>query len=171
VNTNPQSLDILLVDDDPDEAFFVQEALLICGASHTFRAVRRVADAMRYLAEQGTHTDRAAFPLPNFILTDLNMPGADGFEFLKWLRAHPDYCLIPALVYSSSSEEADIDEAYRLGANSYLRKPRGLDDLAKLLSITCQFWSLACSPSPPKLSPKSPEVMRGNAGLEPAGRL
>jgi CheY-like chemotaxis protein len=146
----PEMLDILLIDSDPNDAFFVQEALRTCAEGHhTFHAVSDAGDAIRYLSGQGPYADRAAFPLPNLILTDLKLPGKSGFEFLEWLRAHPAYFAIPALVYSDSTHEADIHSAYGLGANAYLEKPFAPGDLTNLLAATCKFWSLCRRPSPP----------------------
>jgi CheY-like chemotaxis protein len=83
------------------------------------------------------------------ILTDLKMPGMHGFEFLKWLRDHPESSIIPVIVYSSSRLEPDVRKAYSLGANCYLAKPHRLDEMRHTLRLLYEFWSRCeCPPMP-----------------------
>src|SRR5882724_6304936 len=126
-------LDILLIEDDDNDIYFVKRATEQGPAGHTVHAVHDGEEAICYLRGEGPFADRKKFPLPNIILTDLKMPRMNGFEFLSWVRKHPECRIIPVLMYSSSHLDADIREAYRLGANSYITKPRGLDELVDLL--------------------------------------
>jgi CheY-like chemotaxis protein len=142
-------LDILLVDDDENDVFMVQKATARSGAGHTIQAVRDGEEAICYLRGVGQYADRQKFPLPNVIVTDLKMQRVSGFDFLRWLRSHPECGVIPALVFTSSRMDQDILEAYKLGANSFLTKPVSLEGLVELLRITYEYWSRCeCPPTP-----------------------
>ena len=141
-------LDILLIEDDESDIFFLHEATQRGGAGHTIRTVNDGADAVRYLRGEGPFADRHKFPLPNVIMTDLKMPGMDGFGFLRWIRSNPECSVIPTIVYSSSQLESDVREAYRLGANAYLTKPNNLDEMIETLRTIYTFWSRCeCPPA------------------------
>ena len=75
------------------------------------------------------------------LLTDLKMPGMNGFELLQWLRDNPQYSVTPTIVFTSSRMEGDVNRAYGLGANSFMVKPQGLKELVELIRITCEYWS------------------------------
>ena len=140
---------ILLVEDDDHDIFFVKQATRASSAGHTVHAVHDGGEAIHYLKGEGAFRDRYQFPAPNVILTDIQMPGMNGFEFLKWLRAHPQYSIIPAMVYSSSCLEEDVREAYRLGANAYIAKPDVLKEMVEMLRLIYEFWSRCeCPPLP-----------------------
>src|SRR2546430_845852 len=83
-------LRILLVEDEDNDIFLVQRATERGGAGHRVYPVRDGEEAIHYLRGQGMYADRQKFPLPNVILSDLKMQRMDGFEFLQWLRSHPE---------------------------------------------------------------------------------
>ena len=139
---------ILLIEDEEHDVFFVRAATQASGVGHELYAVRDGAEAVRYLRGEGDYADRQKFPRPNLVLTDLKMPGVNGFDFLLWVREHPDWGIIPIVVYSSSSLESDVREAYRLGANAYITKPSSLAEMVKLLQATYDFWSRCECPMP-----------------------
>ena len=140
---------MLLVDDEENDIYFVRRATEQSDAGHTVYAVNDGEEAIRYLRGKGRYADRHKFPLPNVILTDLKMPGMDGFEFLRWLRHNAGSSIIPTIVYSSSRLEKDVRQAYRLGANCYLVKPNSLEEMVKTLHSMYEFWSRCeCPPIP-----------------------
>ncbi len=141
-----EGLTILLVEDDPDDTLFVQQATGMNGATHTVHAVSGGEEAMRYLLGEDDYADRRRFPLPQVILTDLKMPGVNGFSLLRWLRTQPQLSLIPVIAFSSSPLESDVQEAYELGANCYIVKPNGLNRLVEMLGVIYNFWSLCEHP-------------------------
>lgn len=131
---------ILLVEDDDPDIFFVKRATETENG-HVLYAVNDGHEAIRYLRGEGNYADRRKFHLPNVILTDLKMPGMDGFAFLEWLRANPQHAIVPVVVYSNSHLEKDVREAYRLGANAYIAKPSALKDMVQMLRLIYEFWS------------------------------
>ena len=143
-------LNILLIEDDDHDIFFVQKAMERAGAGDTVQAVHDGEEAILYLRGEGQYADRTRFPLPNVILTDLKMPRMDGFTFLRWLRTHPECSVIPTIVYSSSGQEQDVKEAYLLGANSYLVKPTDLNEMVETLRLMYEYWSKCERPSTTK---------------------
>ena len=134
-------LKILVVEDSPQDAFLFKAAL---GRAHVHASLHIVEDgveAVRYLRREGKYHDPRTHPFPNFIISDVKMPQMDGFQFLRWLRRHPEASHVPIVLFSSAGSEADAEQAYRLGANAYLVKPFSLKELTDLLRVTCDFWS------------------------------
>ncbi|HWX22466.1 MAG TPA: response regulator [Candidatus Binatia bacterium] len=97
-------LDILLVEDDENGVFFVQEAIRNGGAGHAVHAVRDGEEAIRYLRGEQEYADRQKFPLPNIIMTNFKMPAMSGLELLRWLRTHLECSINPTIVYSGSAK-------------------------------------------------------------------
>ena len=113
---------ILHVEDDESDAALLGLALRRAQVSvNTFRA-EDGQEAVNYLAGTDKYADRAAYPLPGLVLLDIKMPRLDGFDVLKWIRAQSQFAHLPVVMLSSSDQPADIREATRLGANSYLVK-------------------------------------------------
>jgi CheY-like chemotaxis protein len=140
---------ILLVEDEENDILFVRHATEKSNANHTLNAVHDGKEAIRYLRGEGLYADRQKFPSPNVVLTDLKMPGMNGFDLLKWLRSHPECSVIPVIVYSTSRLEADVREAYRLGANSFIYKPTDLNELVDIFETIYDYWSKCeCPPTP-----------------------
>jgi len=115
-----------MIDDNGDDQAFVRYALEKSGAGRKVYAVHDPMEAIGYLCGKGEYADRDRFPVPNVVLCDLKMPGMDGFDFLRWLKRHPDCSVIPTIIFSNSGLPSDVREAYRLGANAYIRKPSSL---------------------------------------------
>lgn len=140
---------VLLAEDEPNDVYLIKRALEKSGLEHTLRAVPDGGEAIRYLRGEGEFADRSAYPCPNLILSDLKMPGIDGFGLLQWLHDHPECSVIPMIILSASGIEADVRHAYQLGANAYMVKPSGLQDLVDLLHSMHDFWSRCERPSIP----------------------
>ena len=127
---------ILVVEDDPNDRVLLELAFSRIGVGDPVQIVSSGAEALAYLRGEGIYRDRTRFPYPSFLITDLKMPGVDGFAILADLRANPDRSITPSIVLSASSDPDDIRLAYSLGANSYLVKPVELDELFRLLKLT-----------------------------------
>jgi CheY-like chemotaxis protein len=134
-------LKILVVEDSPHDAFLFKSAMERAYTHASLQIVEDGVEAVRYLCREGTYHDRRTHPFPNFIISDIKMPQMDGFQFLRWVRSHPETCQLPVVLFSSAGNEADAEQAYRLGANAYLVKPFSLQELTDLLRVTCEFWS------------------------------
>jgi CheY-like chemotaxis protein len=131
---------ILVVEDDPNDRVLLELAFGRIGIADPVQIVSSGAEALAYLRGEGVYCDRTRFPYPSFLITDLKMPGVDGFAILADLRANPDRAVTPSIVLSASSDPDDIRLAYSLGANSYLVKPVELEELFRLLKLTYDYW-------------------------------
>src|SRR5262245_18480951 len=96
-------LRILMADDSESDRFFLQRAFHASGVGAYFLGVSDGAEGIGYLKGAGRFADRKTYPFPNVLLLDIKMPVVDGFDVLKWLLAHPDCKVIPAIMFSSSA--------------------------------------------------------------------
>lgn len=147
------SLNVLLAEDNRDDALLMQRAFHQCGLLRPPHIVTDGAEAIDYLAGAEPFTDRAHHPFPNLIILDLKMPRVSGFEVLEWLRAHPDYQVIPTIVWSSSSDFRDVKRAYCLGANGYLCKPTDFAEFKRMVVNLFTYWDDCLKPQPEPLTP------------------
>ena len=122
-------LHVLLVEDDDGHAMIVEKGFRWAGRPGTIDRVCDGVEAVAYVKRQGHYHDR---PRPHLILLDLKLPRRTGHEVLEWARGRPEIKKIPIVVLTSSKETRDINEAYDLGASSYLVKPV---DFGSLLEV------------------------------------
>ena len=130
-------INILLVEDDEMDIILIEETLKRNGFEWQLNVVRDGVEAMGYLRGQGSF---AGAPRPSLVLLDLKMPRKDGREVLAEIRAHAALQSIPVIVLTSSDDPDDVVQAYRLGANSYIRKPLDLDSFKGLMKTIDNFW-------------------------------
>jgi CheY-like chemotaxis protein len=102
--------------------------------------VRDGEDAMSYLSGEGKFSNRAEYPLPDLILLDLKMPRIDGFEVLRWIRRQPGFASIRIVVLTSSDAIPDVNQAYALGANSFMVKPLDFQNVVEMSKILRTYW-------------------------------
>ncbi len=143
-------LHVLLAEDSDEDAFFFRHALRDSQLNSTLTHVHDAHEAIAYLHGEHPYSNRAEHPFPDMIVTDLKMPGGDGFDLLSWLKSHPDCAVIPTIILSSSYLESDVAKAYQMGVNAFLTKPGDLKSLAELLLVTYMFWSRCQRPQPPE---------------------
>jgi CheY-like chemotaxis protein len=136
----PSNQLILLVEDNPDDVELTMRALKKNRISTEVVVVRHGAEALDFLFATGAYTGRNAEIQPDLVLLDLKLPKVDGLEVLRRLRADPRTRLLPVVVLTLSNEEQDIVEAYRLGVNSYVRKPVDFDRFNELLQNLGRYW-------------------------------
>lgn len=145
----PKPLHFLLAEDSEEDAFLFRHGLEASRLQATLAHVVDGSQAIAYLQAQLPYADRNEYPFPDILITDLKMPGADGFVLLKWVKEHPSCAVIPTMVLSASFLEQDVVKAYELGANAFLTKPSGVKELGELLLLTYMFWSRCQRPPPP----------------------
>jgi CheY-like chemotaxis protein len=136
-----EHLTILLVDDEPDDLFFIERAFRAAGIKDPIRTVGSGEEALEYLRGTGKFTDRSQFEFPSFILTDLKMNHGDGFWVLETVRKNPEWAVIPIAILSGSADEDDIKKAYLLGATSYMTKPQQQGTLEDMLRKFHAYWT------------------------------
>lgn len=140
---------ILLVEDNPDDRELTMRAFARSNVGNEVVAVSDGIEALDYLFAKGKYTGRPASRVPAVVLLDLKLPKIDGLEVLRRIRADPRTHHLPVVILTSSREERDLVEGYRLGANSYVRKPV---DFTEFLEATRQlglYWLLLNEAPPP----------------------
>jgi CheY-like chemotaxis protein len=135
---------LLLVEDDSNDIELFRHALEEsaerAGVRVRLEVTRDGKEAIKYLSGQEGFAERQRFPFPDLIVLDLKMPGVTGLDVLAWLKGHEEYRRVPKIVLSSSSLERDVEEAYRLGANTFFQKPASLHELRELLYHLVSYW-------------------------------
>jgi CheY-like chemotaxis protein len=123
---------VLLVEDNPIDAYVIKEVLAGCGLDLELRVAANGYDALLYLAGIGKNEEA---PCPALVLLDLNLPKIDGMEVLRTIRMESRCQHIPVIVVSSSISEEDRRAAQRLGATAYFNKPSDLSHYKRLADI------------------------------------
>jgi|ERR1043166_41951 two-component system response regulator len=130
---------ILQIEDDSNDVFLLQRAMQKAGVVHPIQVAADGREAIDYLSGSGQFADRQKYPFPCLVLLDLKLPYVMGLEVLKWIRQQPRSGLM-VIVLTASGEEADIEAAYRLGANAFLIKPPEAHKLEVMAKAIKDFW-------------------------------
>jgi len=131
---------VLVADDDANDISLLKRAFLRAGIDVQMKVARDGEEVIQYLHGDAAFADRNEFPLPKLLLLDLKMPRTDGFEVLQWVRKQNDLRRLLVVVMTSSDEPEDVDRAYDLGANSFLRKPDDFTNLIKISQKLYDYW-------------------------------
>jgi CheY-like chemotaxis protein len=131
---------ILVVDDNEDDIFIFSRALAANGITNPVHSVNHGREAVQYLEGRGRYADRAAFPFPITIFTDLKMPWMNGLEVLKWLKESPRCAILPAVVLTAFKNKAQLDEAFSLGADACIVKCGRFADFVNLIKVSGNTW-------------------------------
>jgi two-component system, response regulator len=137
---------ILLVEDNPDDEALTLRALRKHNVTNQVVVARDGAEAIDWLFGTGQHADRDMEIVPQVILLDLKLPKVDGLEVLRRVRSDDRTHLLPIVILTSSKEEEDILNGYRLGANSYVRKPVDFVEFTDAVRQLGLFWLLLNQP-------------------------
>jgi CheY-like chemotaxis protein len=153
----PEHAVVLLAEDEEDYVLLIKRAFVQAKIPNPLHVVADGQEAMAYLKGEGNYTNRDEYPLPDLLLLDLKLPRYNGFEIISWIRKQPGLSGLRILVLTSSDEIKDVNQAYKLGANSFLVKPYDFEDLIHLSGLIKDFW-LQTSRSPESFRP----VKKGN---------
>ncbi|MDB6026883.1 MAG: response regulator with CheY-like receiver domain and winged-helix DNA-binding domain [Verrucomicrobiales bacterium] len=148
---------ILLADDEDNDALLLKRAFKKAAIAVQLMRVKDGEEAMDYLEGKGLYADRTQFPFPDLLLLDIKMPKRSGLEVLKWVREQERFKRLITVVLTSSKQAADVNQAYDLGANSYVVKPVAFQELIKLSVEMTTFW---LQPSDSAASTCPPEAKR-----------
>ena len=139
---------ILQVEDNPDDVELTLRAFKNNHIQNEVVVVRDGAEALDYLFGTGAYASRAIDIAPAVILLDLKLPKIDGLEVLRRIRADERTKLFPVIILTSSKEEQDLVSSYKLGANSYIRKPVDFVKFSEAIKLLGLYWLLLNEPPP-----------------------
>jgi len=140
---------ILLVEDNPDDVELTLRAFKKCNIANEVVVARDGVEALDYLFGTGAYAGRDLSVMPAVVLLDLKLPGIDGLEVLRRLRADERTRFLPVVVLTSSNEDQDVVNSYQLGANSYIRKPVDFVQFIDAARQLGMYW-LLLNEAPPK---------------------
>jgi CheY-like chemotaxis protein len=135
-----QPVEILLVEDNPYDAELTIHALQKVRLANHIELVRDGAEALDFMFAAGTYSNRNVWDRPRVILLDLKLPKVDGLEVLRRIRGDTRTCNIPIVVLTSSREEHDVVESYKLGVNSYIVKPVDSEQFTAAVQQLGLYW-------------------------------
>jgi two-component system response regulator len=141
--------EILLVEDDAADAELTMLALKASAFPHRIVLGRDGAEALDLLFCRGTHANRRFENPPNLVLLDLKLPRLGGHEVLRALKADERTRPIPVIVLTSSDRDRDLAECYRLGVNSYIKKPSELLKFQEMVRLFAGYWLIVNRFPPP----------------------
>jgi CheY-like chemotaxis protein len=131
---------ILLVEDNPDDEALTLRAFAKNKIANTVVVARDGVEALEYLFATGAYAERDARELPQVVLLDLKLPKLDGLAVLRRLREDERTQLVQVVILTSSKEEQDLIQSYRLGANSYIRKPVDFVQFSEAIRQLGLYW-------------------------------
>ena len=135
-------VEILMVEDTEADAELAIRALRKRGFANHLVWVKDGAEALDFIYGEGEYAGRSVENCPKVVLLDLRLPKVSGIEVLRRIKGDPRTQLIPVVVLTSSKEDIDLEECYKLGVNSYITKPVEFDEFTKVVGDLGLYWLL-----------------------------
>ncbi len=142
-------VEILLVEDSPEDAELTIRALRRYKIANEIQVAEDGAEALDFLFCRGAFKDRPPSQVPRLVLLDLKLPKVSGMEVLRAIRGDERTRAIPVVVLTSSKEERDLIDGYKLGVNAYAQKPVDFEQFSETVRTIGMFWMLVNQPPPP----------------------
>lgn len=142
MGTIGDAVEILLVEDTPEDAELTIRALRKQNLANNLVWVKDGAEALDFIFATGQYAGRDTERLPRVVLLDLRLPRLSGIDVLRRIKTDERTKRIPVVVLTSSKEDIDVKECYRLGVNSYISKPVSFDNFARVVGDLGMYWLL-----------------------------
>lgn len=139
-------VEILLVEDSPEDLELTIRALRKANIQNRIQVARDGAEALEFIFCEGVYADRKIEQSPKVILLDLKLPKVDGLQVLARIKTDPRTRFIPVVVLTSSKEQRDVVESYKLGVNSYIVKPVNFEGFMAAVQELGMYWLLLNQP-------------------------
>ena len=143
------AIEILLVEDNPDDVELALFALKKNNFANTIHVERDGEEALDFLFCRGVHGERSFDTPPKVVLLDLKLPKVDGLEVLRALKSDSRTKAVPVVVMTSSKQQRDMVEGYKLGVNSYIQKPIDFAEFREIIRQLGYYWLIINQPPPP----------------------
>ena len=140
--TSPTDVEILLVEDNPNDVELTLRALQKQNLASKVFVVKDGAEALDFIFATGTYRVRKVDDHPKVVLLDLKLPKVDGIEVLRKIKSDPRTKEMPVVMLTSSQEERDVVETYKLGVNSYIVKPVDFNNFVHAVAELGLYWGL-----------------------------
>jgi len=140
--SNGTAVEILIVEDNPEDLELALRALRKANLTNQIEVARDGVEALDFIFCRGIYASRSPSNGPRVILLDLKLPKVDGLEVLKQVKGDPRTQIIPVVILTSSKEQSDLIESYKLGANSYIVKPVNFEGFAEAVRSLGMYWLL-----------------------------
>jgi two-component system, response regulator len=141
-------VDILLVEDNPEDVELTLHAFQRNNLANAVSVVRDGEEALDFIFCRGKHQNRRFEAPPKVVLLDLKLPKVDGLDVLRAMKNDQRTKAVPVVVMTSSKEQRDMVEGYRLGVNSYIQKPVNFDEFCNLIKELGSYWLVINQPPP-----------------------
>ncbi|OCC16569.1 response regulator receiver protein [Dissulfuribacter thermophilus] len=135
-----EAVDIVLIEDNPDDIELTLRAFKKYNLTNKIIVLRDGEDALDYIFSRGKYEGHSKHERPKLILLDLKLPKIDGLEVLRELKGDESTKMVPVVVLTSSKEERDLVESYRLGVNSYIKKPVDFAEFMECIKNLGLYW-------------------------------
>ncbi len=150
---NPNEVELLIVEDDPNDLELALRALRKNKLANKIHVARDGEEALDFLFCRGPHAHRANGDPPKVVFLDLKLPKVSGLEVLREMKSDPRTQLVPVVVMTSSGEQRDMLEGYRLGVNSYIQKPIDFEQFQRTIHDLGYYWLVVNRSVPPETFP------------------
>ena len=141
-----KAVEILLVEDTPSDLELALRALRKANLSNHIEVARDGAEALEFIFCEGAYAGRRIQDAPKVILLDLKLPKIDGLEVLRRIKSDAHTRTIPVVILTSSKEQSDVVEGYKLSANSYIVKPVNFERFVAAVQELGMYWLLLNQP-------------------------